>query len=361
MSDTLSEAERLLNTIVSSRVRLASLRGEPGQTPEPAVDAESFPTASEITFDSMSQQASEPEPSPSPAPEPTPETSAGAAHAFDRDETDAAYAFDRDEADAPRPRVLGIPSDEDEVEIENPLLDDPFLGFSAEEEFGHHTDLPLEDPMPIETAEVSTESPDRADEADEADPFSFIDLIPNEPIPADEASNDGPVEPQSTPPPVRPKPLMPLPTAMAAGAPSAAPATTQSGSAEREMTDAAEPTELEELQVIESTPAYGLSSPRAVTPQLLDPERERLEVEVYEEEDSTEAWDSEPPSEAPRLTEVRAQRSAAPLAALASQDEAIFDAISGAQDAIRRGALREAHDLLSDALDWDPHLSLIHI
>ena len=148
---------------------------------------------------------------------------------------------------------------------------------------------------------------------------------------------------------------MPLPTALAAGAPAASapvaspePAPPGDGPTPPEALDA--------IEVIEPMSAYELAAPRPVAPTVLDPDRDRLDVEVIERESAPEPW-AEPTDArtAPRLTEPTARPARRTDTARSSPDEAVFDALSGAHDALRRGASGEASRLLTDALDWAPN------
>ena len=314
MSKTLSEAERLLNTIVSSRMRLASLRGESAPPSEPlhsdlTVSARPIPEpeGSPIETDFRTRLSPQPVPpvhrrtEPTP-PEPTPSL------------------------------VLGIPNGEEDLE------DDPLFEASIFDDDGRCS---------------PSDKPANGEAQDHADPFSFIDLIPEANAETDNESRT-PSPPLDTPPPVRP-PAMPLPTALAVGAPRverlpAPPSTT----AERVEPHSQEP-ETEPIEVIESPRTHGLAQPRPVAPQLLDPERERLDVEVFTAPPERDSWLPEIPSgPAPRLTEP----TDAPAPTLSRQDiqpdEAVFDALSHAHHAFRRGALSDAYAHLTDVLDWSP-------
>ncbi|MEC8192937.1 MAG: tetratricopeptide repeat protein [Myxococcota bacterium] len=305
MSGTLSEAERLLNTIVSSRVRLASLRGE-SPHPEPASD------------EPEGLQTAEPDPV---VHHPNPAT-----------ENDSSRVTESGPPDVePAPVVLGMPVEADPEPSERLFADDLFEDFdplnSAVVEAPHADDA------------VPPAPPD-----DGSDPFSFIDLIPSTSPEPPEA--DTPGDPA---PPVRSAPSMPLPTALAAGAPVAVPVPAPTTEA------AAPPEAMAAIDVIEPMHDYGLAAPRAVAPTVLDPDRDRLDVEVIEQEPTLEPWSEPADSRAtPRLTEPAAQPARRVAAVGSGPDEAVFDAMSGAHDALRRGAAGEATRLLTDALDWDP-------
>lgn len=336
MSDTLSEAERLLNTIVSSRVRLASLRGDAHAAPEPA-------TEGTAELQSTARVSSREQPDPMYDARQTvinaPEPMYGSIEELDVAEAEA------DEAQSSEPLILGLPDP-------NPTFDDDLSNEDDARRDAENlaTDLPDErtffDADIADPEAFETDEPDKA--SDEIDPFSFLDLIPDA-----EASI---VETDATldvPPPVRPKPVMPLPAAVAIGAPSAPPEAEPIGS---EPSDSSAPMPEDELTVIEPQSNYGLTQPRSVQPQIMDPERERLDVEVFSTPEPTEEWqDPQPLASTPRLTEPSSNPTASPTIAKENTEEAVFDAISNAQEALRRGALQEANLLLSDALDWNPH------
>ena len=332
MSKTLSEAERLLNTIVSSRIRLASLRGEPAPPSEPL--------HSELTVSDRPM----PEPEGSPlendfrtraSPQPAPPV-----HGRTEQATRAAEVRTPPESTPPDPMppeptpslILGIPNGEED------LADDPLFEASIFDD--------------VEQCSPSNKTAD-GEAPDHADPFSFIDLIP-EANAATRNENRTPTPPLDTPPPVRP-PAMPLPTALAVGAPRVErfpgpPSTTS----ERVEPDSKEP-ETEPIEVIESPRTHELAQPRAVAPQLLDPERERLDVEVFTAPSERDPWLPDIPSgPTPRLTEPKD----APAPAFSRQDiqpdEAVSDALSHAHHAFRRGALGDAYAHLTDVLDWSP-------
>ena len=332
MSDTLSEAERLLNTIVSSRMRLASLRGDPAPQADPVPDDIASPGRPRLN-----PTDAQPEPITAPHGEsPLIESTPSAPHERQGVPSETEMLTEP----APTPAlVLGIP-DPDDTEDEDPLFEASIFD-------------------PIDDGAPSTEDPTRNTE-DGPDPFSFLDLIPE---PKSAATSEPLVtpDPLDSPPPIRP-PAMPLPSALAAGAPVAAPSQqTVNATDEPVSTESDRPnreTEADEadgFEVIESLQPYGLAKPRAVAPQVLDPDRERLDVEVFPERSEPDAWHSAVDyGPTPRLTEPSAPPVVATSYAPIQPDEAVFDALSHAQQALRRGTLGDAYMHLTDALDWNP-------
>ena len=215
-----------------------------------------------------------------------------------------------------------------------------------QESWGPDIDM---DPLPIELPETppmdASEDPPIDDQS-----FSFLDLIPSDSTGSEAIDPESNEEPLNVPPPVRAKPSMPLPLGLAAGAPSS-PVSHKAPDARPEPPIPAAP-------VRQDTPPYTLSTPRAVTPQILDPERERLEVEVYENEESEYDRPELPLADAPRLTESTSSQGSraatTPVVPREHPDEAIFDALTRAKEFIGRGDLSEATVQLSDVLDWEP-------
>jgi hypothetical protein len=158
---------------------------------------------------------------------------------------------------------------------------------------------------------VSLDSP-------EDDPFSFLDLIP--PTDPKDTPNNREIEPSGDIPPIRPKPVMPLVAAMAAAAP---------------------PT---------------LSAPRPVAPQILDPERQSLEVDVVEVEvevEEDDEADTEFYEPIPQLTDNTVAESVRRSPSSQPSIEAVFDAMTAGLQALSTGNLQQAHALFSDAIDWN--------
>ena len=284
MSDTLSEAERLLNTIVSSRVRLASLRGDPTH-PEPASDGPHAqrPPAAAPSADLAEQAA----------------------------ENDARGNPDSEPADVSQSAiVLGMPVADETEPLERLFAADLFDDFQPTS------------PAPGGTTDAEADGTS-APMDDGSDPFSFIDLIPSKPVDSPEETAAS-----SLPPPVRAAPSMPLPTALAAGAP-AAPAPVASPEPAPPGDGPTPPEALDAIEVIEPMSAYELAAPRPVAPTVLDPDRDRLDVEVIERESAPEPW-AEPTDArtAPRLTEPTARPARRTDTARSSPDEAVFDALS---------------------------------
>ena len=170
--------------------------------------------------------------------------------------------------------------------------------------------------------------------------------------------------PLNTPPPVRDRPLMPLPVGLATCAPKQtetqprlAPtetAPTETAQPQLEQPSSTLPTQDMSLVVIEdTTSAAGLSQPREVAPRLIDPDRSRLEVDVIEDH----FVDDEPltfEADVPQLTtssvaDQTPSRTTQPEADATS----LFDSVSAGFDAMRQGNIRAAVVHFSDVLDWD--------
>ena len=274
MSKNRSEAERLLSTIVSSRVRLSALRGEPAGSIKPTLDLNSDKVEKKTATDIVED--------------------------IDVFNDEAALFTDLPPEDehtdiGPPPLILGLEDDD------------------AELSHGPETTSPPKLPT--------------------ADPFSFLDLIPP-PAPPPTTARPEPTRENHTPPPVRTGPLMPLPTGAAAGPPSVS------------------KTEPPPTPV---SPHPMLAQPRAVSPRILDPDRARLEVDVYvdtPEDETTDLMDFV--GKPPKLTETPAPRSRPTATQPPQSEEAVFDLVTLALLALGRGAIREAEQGLSDALDWDP-------
>jgi hypothetical protein len=289
MSDTLREAEKLLKTILSSNARLSSLRGKTEPPDEAILPESSLPE--------------------------TPKTQEGTASAFSTD--------------------IG-------VDIADDIGDDTSPE-SAAEPRSLEIDI---DPPPVQVWRTTAVNVPGAP-LDHS--FSFLDLIPSDPDIPETGEPEPDREPIDTPPPVRAKPIMPLPLGLAAGAPTA-PVLQVAPTPRPQPATPVEP-------VGQDTPSYSLSAPRAVSAQILDPERERLEVEVVSEEDTEPDQPELPLPDAPRLTEptpTQTRPRPTPVVPTEHPDEAIFDALTQAKASIRRGDLVAANGHLSDVLDWEP-------
>jgi len=331
MSKTRSEAERLLNTIVSSRVRLSALQGDSSASVEPSLEE-----------DVGDNQATE-KPSESLTKLPQQEEELFS-HLPIEDELT--------EFEDP-PLVLGIDPDPatETQHLQQTDLEDlhanvsvPPSGVTGDlsqdisfTEIDTPTHTPNDD-VPITHATEEEEILQRTSEPDpeEADPFSFIDLIPPDPDTSKiETSSQ---EPKNTAPPVRTKPLMPLPSPEAAGAPPVAttPQPTQ------KLPDRAQ-----------ALSTDGLARPKEVAPRLLDPDRATLEVDVYVEQDD-DPCPVATEDNLPQLTDAPSTPipTAAPKAQI--QTESVFDIVSEGLSALNRGDLHTALNRLSDALDWEP-------
>jgi len=342
MASRSSDAERLLNTIVAARVRLTSLRGGPESHPE-------------VTY--RETEAAKPSPAPLLRPDQVPEQ-ARTTHdhdpaawdtsndsSFDQGDRDL-LAFEQGDA---QPMVLGIDPEE------------PATPFSE-------TPPEREEPATIDDGpDLSTESAEDL----EIDPFSFIDLIPPEDTGPSDVDSAADPRPSVEPPPIRPKPTMPLPVGSAAGAPAAKPAELTD---EPKPADETKPAELKirpspAQRVVTPTPveprpstspaplaepSTPLSQPKQVAPRVLDPNRSGLEVDVFENE-MLDAPAIAPAMNAPRLTEARPIRSehTQPREAHRSEDD-LFDRVTEGMAQLGKGNVRAAHQLFSDVLDWVP-------
>ncbi len=345
MTKPKDEAERLLNTIVSSRARLAALRGDSVRSVEPTAEddrsiapilAPGRPEAvvtpevqldRELTVDPEQQRplaendllAQEREP-------PGPSLVLG----LDPEELEEEAAdFDLNDLglDAPQTRDVEPPA---QSRLEPPIQDSLGLGVS-------------EDSPPAE-APPSSGRPVVPPEPIEDDPFSFIDLLPPEP-----STIDAPAPaPLTTPPPVRERPVMPIAGPLAAfGPPSERP---QVGEPQRQTPLSAHSDHNMPKPAPES--AALLSAPRRVPPRLKDPDRERLEVDIIEEV-TVEFDDVQTLSPAPRLTETFSSK---PRAAMTAPPQPVGDPtehVAAGQACVNRGQLASALAHFSDALDWD--------
>jgi hypothetical protein len=300
MSDTLREAENLLKTIVSSNARLSSLRGTPEHPAETTDLVETVPETPKI-----------------------------------QEDTTTAPGNERVDTIAHEP-----PS---ETRTEDP--EDPWaLGVNI-------------DRRPAPTTEVPSAEGSAEPTFDDRD-FSFLDLIPSDTRATEASEPESASEPLDIPPPVRAKPVMPLPLGLAAGAPTTTPAS-QNAQTPRTEPSAPRPEPSPQRTPVHQDPSpYDLSAPRAVTPRVLDPDRERLEVEVYGEMEPEGDLPEQPPPDAPRLTEAdptqENHRNPTPVTPQEHPEEAIFDALTQAKDSIGRGDLANAHVHLTDVLDWEP-------
>lgn len=347
MTKPKNEAERLLNTIVSSRARLAAMRGDSVGSVEPSLEAEQpmVPPDERATEESV---------------------------AVDDQALFNDLPLEDDHTDISGPSmVLGIPEPDSEDGVSE---DDVSEGWS-------HLDqpaAPIADNTAPEQANLDDgPGPDEhSTEPDEEDPFSFIDLLP--PPATDEPSDITPIEePLSTPPPVRDRPLMPLPVTLANCAPQRTEASTFESQRPVQTPPTAAPEPDLELEpepdhrletapepetvqpehgpvVIEDlTSAAELSPPRHVPPRVLDPDRSRLEVDVIVDEFA----DDEPlrfETQVPQLTTSSSIEPAAPSREPTPDATTLFDAVSSGFDSLRQGNVRAAMVHFSDALDWDP-------
>ena len=344
MTKPKNEAERLLNTIVSSRARLAAMRGDSVGSVEPSLETEHVAPTVE-------------------------DPGVGEYRNTDDKALFADLPTDDDHTDISEPAlVLGIDEPEREDISNDPWRDVPDAGVS---------DIPSS--TPTHAAPPSAPSLDAFPEIDEHwpeaeadDPFSFIDLLP--PSSSEEPSTpDASSEPLSTPPPVRDRPMMPLPVTLAACAPQQPVPTAPTP----EMTTALEgadsplsipeppsppepePTQavaVESLPIVVEEPTSGeaLSAPRAVAPRLLDPDRPRLEVDIIVDDTLDElplAFEANVPQLTDGMTPDTHHRAppTPPPDATTS-----FDSVSEGFEALRHGNIRAATMHFSDALDWDP-------
>ena len=318
MADALSEAERLLATIVAARSRVAALTGDhhaPADTSLPVSEPEPPFT----------------EPTPSDSPLSSIEVEASLEEDDDTAEVEASVVAPPSES-----LVLGLPdplhvNEEPENWLHDPLHDtfqeiqdvtittgDDRTDSTLSTEVEPQEDTPADHP-PVAEASLPEEeitpvhvSPDPPEE----DPFSFLDLIP--PTDSKDSPKSSETEPSRDIPPIRPKPVMPLVAAMAAAAP---------------------PT---------------LSAPRPVAPQILDPERQSLEVDVVEveveEDDEAHTEFYEP---VPKLTDNTPSEIGRPPPSPQPSLEEVFDTMTAGLQALSTGNLHQAHALFSDAIDWD--------
>ena len=325
MSDTLSDAERLLATIVAARSRVAALTGDHHSTAESATPKDVLDA----------------EPHQEPAPAASMES-----NLLEDDDT-----AEVDTPAVPPPSdsiVLGLPDPAPTIDIDDEWLahsarTDPLTTETNPEESSVSTavtppptsvdveiEMDVEVEMDVESDEhtgikdLEAEALDQGDmepplqvsmDPPEDDPFSFLDLIPPE---EPKERPKGPTS-ESAPaiPPIRPKPVMPLVAAMASAAP---------------------PT---------------LSKPRPVAPQILDPNRQSLEVDVVEvEEDEEESIEVLGPL--PKLTENTSKDTTKVQEQPLPRTEAVFDAMTAGLQALSSGNLHKACELFSDVVDWNP-------
>ena len=352
MSKPKNEAERLLNTIVSSRARLAAMRGDSVGSVEPSLEAE-LPHAEQTAPQVDGQKEF-------------------AEHAM----FDDLPAFDEDTDISEPPLVLGIdepPDDEEHDESSTSLSTDLLTSDDATTpvvETEHHGNPAVLNDFP--------ESDEHRPEPEPDDPFSFIDLIPPS-TPEEPAPQLEEPAPLSTPPPVRDRPLMPLPVGLATCAPqqtetqprlappetappekappeTAPPETAPPETAQPQLEQPRSTLSTQDMSLIvieDTTSAAGLSQPREVAPRLIDPDRSRLEVDVIEDH----FVDDEPltfEADVPQLTtssvaDQTPSRTTQPEADATS----LFDSVSAGFDAMRQGNIRAAVVHFSDVLDWD--------
>lgn len=302
MSDTLREAENLLKTIVSSSARLSSLRG----TPEPPAAATGFAEA------------------------------------------------DLGQADPATPK-----SQEDTIAHETPS---ETLAEPPADPWALGIDI---DPPPSRITEAPSAEASAEPTFDDGD-FSFLDLIPSDTRVTEASEPETANEPLDIPPPVRAKPVMPLPLGLAAGAPTTTPASqsaqtpaSQSAQTPPPEPSAPRPERSPKRNPVRQEPSpYDLSAPRAVIPRIIDPDRERLEVEAYGATEPGCDPHEHPAHDPPRLTEAdpsqENHRSPTPVTPQDHPEEAIFDALTQAKESIGRGDLANANVHLTDVLDWEP-------
>ena len=319
-----SDAERLLNTIVAARVRLSSLRSGP----DISHDARATP------LDPASLQAN-------------------------RDEPDRSYASDlasvaRSPVHEARPDAY--PSPTQTLDSESSII----LGIDP---IASETSLTIElapgDEPDLESEGRPNRAPSPAEEGTSEDPFSFIDLIPPEdPFDTDVPLNKDGEQPSVEPPPIRPKPKMPLPLGMAIGAPprnrsSEPQAVTQSPPTARHQPPPARerpPQSSHGTDVISAE----LSQPRAVEPRVLDPDRPGLVVDVFENElgETRNPYAAAAP---PKLTDGIAIKSLrVQHTDIVRSEDDLFDVITEASACLEHGDIQTAHVLFSDVLDWLP-------
>ena len=344
MTKPKNEAERLLNTIVSSRARLAAMRGDSVRSVEPSIASEYVAPTAEVAVVDEHRIADD-----------------GALFAD--------LPADDDHTDVSEPAlVLGIDESQGEDFPDDPWRDAPDENLSDIPPSPSARAAPPSEPSLDAFPEIDEHWP----EADADDPFSFIDLLP--PDASDEPADPGASsEPLSTPPPIRDRPMMPLPVTLAACAPQqpvpaaptpepmTAPKDTDSPAVlpKPPSPPAPEPTQpvaVETLPILVEEPTSGeaLSAPRAVAPRVLDPDRPRLEVDIIVDDtldDSPLAFEAN----VPQLTD--GMSSDTPHRALPTPPPdatTSFDSVSEGFNALRHGNIRDATMHFSDALDWDP-------
>lgn len=350
MTKPKNEAERLLNTIVSSRARLAAMRGDSVGSVEPSMETEQAQSSDGVPGEML----------PPPAVDSV---------SFDE------LPVEDEHTDISEPAlILGIeesPAQDDS--------DDLWASFANAEMTGPESpDTDSDATMP--PSDILPESNDGVTEVDSDDPFSFIDLIPPpaEDPPQMETEKD---EPLDTPPPVRDRPLMPLPVTLANWAPQRSepspetalsapspdvpapesspeppvlPPMPETAPTEPTWPESAKPESESAPVVIEDlTSAAGLSQPRQVAPRVVDPNRDRLEVDVIVDElDDDEPLTFE--AEVPQLTTASTAEPAPPPPEPQTDAASLFDAVSAGFDCLRQGNMHAAMMHFSDALDWEP-------
>ncbi len=308
MTKPKNEAERLLNTIVSSRARLAAIRGDSVGSVEPSVEGDQ-----ERSTEAVVESASPFDTLPN-----------------EDEHTDFSEP----------PLILGLEesSSEGDAEIEWTEPAEPPLNDMTQPET-HDRQPPVPTPAPEAFPVVDEQWSEEGAE----DPFSFIDLIP--PAPPEEDTPAPPSEEHlTTPPPVRERPLMPLPADLA----SCAPQSDLPPVISQDIQPAPAPPRTEE-----PTSAAALSQPRQVAPRLLDPDRARLEVDVFVDE-----LDDDAPlrfeAEVPQLTAPSEPAPEANAPTHTPDATTLFEAISTGMERLRQGNIHAALAHLSDVLDWDP-------
>ena len=315
MTTKSSDAERLLNTIVAARVRLAGLQGDHGKGIDiPLPETNSAPPVQTNSAPPAQTNSAPPV------------------------QTNSAPDIDNDLFSTLSESVSDLDYDEG---LENHSHTD-----------GHKSLVLGIDPMDEPPDHRDDESPPSVSDIEpEEDPFSFIDLLPPDHAEAKEPPKEE-IIPSTAPPPVREKPTMPLPVGMAAGAPPSGEKATSSKHAEPIPTVLREEPRAE--QANKEPASYQLQEPREVAPRILDPNRSILEVDVFEDE-AFEGPTIEPPAEAPRLTDStrRAVNSSTSRESTKTEDE-LFDTITEAMAVLEKGDIRTAHQLFGDVLDWIP-------
>jgi Tfp pilus assembly protein PilF len=253
------------------------------------------------------------------------------------------------------PLVLGLEPDPPPMQ-EDASLHGSDLDLTAIEDETFNFTTPLEDDPVTEPEYPMDVQGDPDVEDDPSDPFSFIDLIPPDRSPPQPSPDPTPSSGMHDPPPIRTKPLMPLPTPEAVGAPTHS-TTTPSNSAripEERVLSSHDRTSPEEMRWERALSTAGLSQPREIAPRILDPERARLEVDVYADDEHDDIIESIE-GEVPLLTQTSVMATPAnPTPVTAVHEESVFDLITAGLNALNRGEIKTATDLLSDALDWEP-------